>query len=127
MIDANASTSSRTGALTVAGQTVTISQQGCAYTVNPTSASFGSLGGNGEVDVATSGGCPWTTTSNAPWITITDGTSETGNGKGKYQVAINTTLQTRTGTITIAGVTVTITQTGVVPEAVLTDRSEVRR
>jgi len=53
--------------------------------------------------------CSWTATSNAAWITITGGSSGTGNGTVTYNVAANTGA-VRTGTITIAGQTFTVIQ-----------------
>ncbi|MBP6821374.1 MAG: BACON domain-containing protein, partial [Acidobacteria bacterium] len=51
----------------------------------------------------------WTATSNAAWITITSGTSGTGNGTVNYSVATNTGA-IRSGTMTIAGQTFTVMQ-----------------
>jgi hypothetical protein len=41
--------------------------------------------------------------SNATFITITSGSSGTGNGTVNYSVAANTGTTSRTGTMTIAG------------------------
>jgi hypothetical protein len=50
--------------------------------------------------------------SNATFITITAGSSGTGNGTVTYSVANNTATTSRTGTLTIAGLTFTVTQAG---------------
>jgi hypothetical protein len=100
----------RNGTLTVAGQTVTITQAApCSYTVSPTANTLASAGGTGSTSVTTTSACSWTATSNAGWITVTSGGSGTGNGTVNYSVAANTGAQ-RTGTLTVAGQTVTITQ-----------------
>jgi hypothetical protein len=101
----------RTGLLTVAGQRVTVSQgQGCAFTITPTQESVPSNGGGGRVNVATTDGCGWTASSQAPsWISITSGTSGTGNGTVQYSVSA-TTGPARSGTMTIAGHTFTVNQ-----------------
>ena len=100
----------RSGTLTVAGQTVTVSQAACTYTINPTSQSFPTDGGTGgPVTVTTQSTCAWTATSNAGWITITSGASRTGTGTVTFTVAANTG-GARTGTLTIAGSTFTVTQ-----------------
>ena len=100
----------RNGTLTVAGQTVTVSQgSACAFTISPTSESFPRGGGTGAVTVTTQSGCAWTATSNANWITITSGASGTGSGSVGFTVAANTG-PARTGTLTIAGSTFTVTE-----------------
>ena len=50
--------------------------------------------------------------SNATFITITAGSSGTGNGTVSYSVAANTGTASRNGTMTIAGLTFTVTQAG---------------
>ena len=101
----------RNGTLTVAGQTVTISQNsGCTFTLSSTSQDFPKEGGTGgPVTVTTQSGCAWTAKSNASWITITSGTSGTGSGSVTFTVAANTG-GARTGTLTIAGSTFTVTE-----------------
>lgn len=105
---------SRTGTLTIAGQTFTVTQEGtaCTFSISPTSQSFTASGGNGSVAVTTQTGCVWLATSNAAWITITSGTSGQGNGAVDYSVAANSSTASRTGTLTIAGQTFTVTQSG---------------
>ncbi len=108
--------SSRTGTLTVAGQTVTIEQvtDSCSYSVTPASQSFGSTGGPGNISITTLSGCPWTVTTDSSWITLGVGN---GSGSGSttvtYWVNGNETTATRTGTITAAGQVITITQEGI--------------
>ena len=57
-------------------------------------------------------GCAWTAVSNATFITITSGSSGSGNGSVGYSVAANTGSTSRNGTMTIAGQTFTVTQAG---------------
>jgi len=114
-VSANSSTSSRIGTMTEAGQTFTVTQSGltCTYTISPTSQSYNSDGGIGNVSVtASSSNCSWTATSNDSWITITSGSSGTGNGTVNYSVLANSSTSSRTGTMTIAGGTFTVTQGG---------------
>src|SRR5688500_18170646 len=99
----NPTTSVRTGTLTVAGQTVTITQGvGCSYSVSPTTVSVPSTGSNGSVSVVTGSSCAWTATSSVNWITITSGASMSGLGSTNYSVAINPTTSSRAGTLTVA-------------------------
>jgi hypothetical protein len=114
-VAANASASQRTGTITIAGQTFTVTQAGtvsCSFSINPTSQSFAAAGGNSTVAVTTGASCNWTAVSNAAFITITAGSSGTGNGTVSYSVAANSSTSQRTGTMTIAGQTFTVTQAG---------------
>jgi Putative binding domain, N-terminal len=101
----------RTGTVTVAGRTVTVAQEnGCTFTVNPTSQTVPAPGGVGSVAVGTSGGCTWTAVSGVPWITITDGGSGSGGGNVQFAVEPNATGAPRAGTLTIATVVFTLNQ-----------------
>jgi Putative binding domain, N-terminal len=100
----------RAGTLTIAGQTLTVNQAGCSYSINPSSASIKAGGGNGPtVHVTTTAGCSWTAVSNDSWITLTSGASDTGNGSVGFKVSKNVGAA-RTGTLTIAGNTFTVSQ-----------------
>jgi hypothetical protein len=111
---ANTSSSSRSGTLTVAGKTVTITQFGaCTYTLSPTSRDHSSSGGTGTFSVSTRSDCAWTaavSTAAAPWLTITGGQSGTGNGTVSYSVAANTSTSSRSGSITAGGRTFSVNQ-----------------
>ena len=114
-VAANTSTSSRTGTLTIAGQTHTVTQsasQPCSYALSAISNSFPASGGSAGVLVTSGSECSWTATSNADWITITAGSSGSGNGTVSYAVAANTSTAQRQGTLTIASLTYTVTQAG---------------
>ena len=109
----NIGPSSRSGTLTIAGQTVTITQNACNYTVSPLSASFNTGGGTGTINVGSDAGtCAWTATSTASWLTVTSGGSGAGSGNVNYSVAANDTTQQRSSSLSIAGSTVAVTQTG---------------
>lgn len=102
----------RTGTITVAGKTFTITQNGggaCTYNLLSSSASFVSGGGSGTVSVIATTGCTWNATSTVSWITVTGGSPGSGNGTVSYSVAPNTS-GARTGTIIIAGRTFTVKQ-----------------
>ena len=100
----------RTGTMTIAGQTFAVTQAlVCTYAISPSSQTIGAAGGAGTVNVTVSDGCAWTAVSDSSWITITSGSSGSGNGTVGYSVAANSG-PLRTGTIAVAGQTFTITQ-----------------
>jgi hypothetical protein len=107
---------SRTGTLTVAGKTVTVTQAAaaaqpaCTYTLSRATDSYDNKKHDDTVKVTTAAGCAWTATSDVDWITFPDGNTGTGTATLKYTVAANGTKAERTGTITINGQTLTITQ-----------------
>jgi hypothetical protein len=112
-VTANTGTA-RTGTVTIAGQTFTLSQAAaelsCSYSINPTGRSTGRNGGENTVNVRAPAGCAWTATSNAAWITILQGAG-TGDGTVVYRADQNPG-DSRTGTITIAGQVFILTQQG---------------
>src|SRR4029434_290550 len=112
--------SQRTGTLSIAGRTFTVSQAGsssptppppasCSYSISPRSDSVPVQGDTGNVDVSTTSACAWTASSNASWITISSRASGTGNGRVGYLVLPNVG-GSRTGTLTVAGETFTVSQ-----------------
>jgi hypothetical protein len=102
---------SRSGTLTIAGQTFTVTQPAltCSYTVSPNNLKVESRAGSASISVSTSSTCTWTASSNASWITVTSGASGTGNGTVTVSYTANTGKD-RKGTLTVAGRTVTIEQ-----------------
>lgn len=104
----------RTGTVTVAGQTVTVTQVAatanpCSYTIGAPDVAMAAQGGTGTVAVSTSAGCAWTASSNVAWVTVASGASGAGNGRVAFSVAANPGAA-RTGTVTVAGQTFTVTQ-----------------
>jgi hypothetical protein len=101
---------SRSGAITAAGQTFTVTQgNGCSYTLSADSHTVPGGGGNGNVNVSTGAACSWTATSNAGWLSITSGANGTGNGTVSFSAASHSG-GARDGTLTIAGRTFTVHQ-----------------
>ena len=100
----------RSGTLTVAGRTVTVNQgQGCTFALSPTTASAPSGGTSGRFEVRSGDGCGWSAASNASWLTVTAGSTGSGNGSVQYAAAANNG-PSRTGTITAGDRTFTVTQ-----------------
>ena len=84
----------------------------CTYSIDPQSNSFNLSGGIGSLNVVAGAGCAWTVASNDGWITVTGGSSGSGNGTVNYSVAGYTGTGSRTGTMTIGGQTFTVNQAG---------------
>jgi hypothetical protein len=103
----------RTGTVTIASQTFTVTQRtgvaSCSYSISPTNQSVGSGATTGTVAVTTASGCTWTAASSAPWLTVTQGASGSGDGSVGFSVAANTGAA-RTATLTIGGQIFTLTQ-----------------
>jgi uncharacterized protein (TIGR03437 family) len=112
-VAANTGTASRTGTLTIRGNTFTLTQDGppCSYAISRSSDTLTASARDGFVGVTTTSGCAWTANSSVGWITITAG-SGSGNGGVSYSVAENGSVNSRTGTLTIAGQIFTVTQAG---------------
>jgi Putative binding domain, N-terminal/Viral BACON domain len=112
----NTSESSRTGTLSIAGQTVAVSQNGvappCTFRLEPGSASWPHEGGSGTFSVVTAERCVWSAHSNAAWITVTSGQQGTGKGTVSYAVERNRDVAARAGTVTAADQTFNVTESG---------------
>ena len=114
-VAANPNPGNRSGTMTIAAQTFTVTQDGtnpCAFTLTPDHKAFAATGGSSSVAVTTDPTCTWTAVSNAAFITITGGASGTGSGVVTYSVTPSTNSSIRTGTMTIAGQTFTVTVAG---------------
>lgn len=111
----NSSGSARAGTLTVAGQTVSITQDGsttgCSYSISPESKVFRAGGGSATISVFAPAGCGWSASTTAAWITISSG-SGSGNGIVNYSVSPNPGSSVRKGTILVGGQVFFIKQRG---------------
>ena len=123
VVAANPSTDARTGTLTIAGSTHTITEPGqplpppdCMYTIDPVSATFDSSGGSGSVAVTTPDVCEWLATSSASWLEIGSGGQGRGNGTISYAVEPNRNGE-RAATINVADRVLTVTQAAQTPIA----------
>ncbi len=115
-VAANTATTSRSGTITIAGKTFTITQAGtalaCTVSISPSSANFQAGIGYGDVNVTAASTCAWSATSSDDWISIVPPVSGTGNGTVQFTVAANPNTSSRSGTITISNQTYTVTQSG---------------
>jgi all-beta uncharacterized protein len=106
----NASTSARSGGISVNGQRVPISQDAavCDYTVTPATMTSGSAGGDVQVTVTTQAFCTWTIVPRSSWIT-----APSANGTGSADLTLHVATNTgagRSGTVDIAGHSISIAQ-----------------
>lgn len=102
----------RTGTLTIAGQTLTVTQAAlvCSYSISPNNVKVEAPAGSGTTTVSTSSTCTWTAVSNDSWITVTSGASGTGNGTVTFSYTVNSSNRDRKGTLTVAGRNFTVEQ-----------------
>jgi hypothetical protein len=115
-VQANSSSSSRTGIINIGGQALTVSQAGatastCSYSLSPTSVSMTATGGSASFTVTAGTGCSWSAATSDSWITIAGG-SGSGTGAVSLTVAPSAMTTTRTGTVSVQGRIFTVTQTG---------------
>jgi hypothetical protein len=107
------STTSRTTNLTVAGQSVAVTQAGtvCGYALGSNTATVPYAGGSGHVTVTAPAVCSWASALDpaAPWLTITS-SGAGGTANMVFSAAANLTASARTGTLTVAGQAYTVTQ-----------------
>ncbi len=106
--------SERTGTMTIAGQTFTVTQVKCTASLNPSTQQVSALGGVFSVSVTTQIGCEWQADEKLNWVSIVGSNNGTGNAVVTYSVAPNVG-GARTGTIAIRGATLTINQAAVLP------------
>ena len=111
-VQANAG-AARSGTLTIAGHTLTVSQGGasCSYSISPTSGTAATGGGTGSFNVTAGAGCAWTASSDSSWLRVTSGASGSANGTVSYGVDANGGA-VRAGHITVQGQTFTLNQSG---------------
>ena len=102
----------RIATLTVAGQSLVITQRGitCNYSLSPKSVTHGNGLATNTFTLTTTNGCAWTVTNDHPWITITSNATGTATATVGYTVEQNPTAFTRIGTLYVDGQTFIITQ-----------------
>ena len=99
----------RTGTITIAGRSLTVTQaNGCTYSEAPAAQSVGGNGGVVTASVTTGAGCTWTAGSSADWMTVAP---TTGVGSGQVTVTVTPNASApRTGSAIIAGHPLTVSQ-----------------
>ncbi|MCM3872259.1 MAG: DPP IV N-terminal domain-containing protein, partial [Pyrinomonadaceae bacterium] len=93
----------------------------CVSSISPTNQSFSNFSQSGTLNVIAPGGCNWTASSTASFITITSGASGNGGGTVNFSVAANNGEQ-RSGSIVIGQRVFNVTQApggGCVPSPII--------
>ena len=109
---ANPDPVTRRGAILLNDQRFDVTQAAgqCVISLASQSASFGSAGGNGHVDVQSSSAlCTWAAQPEANWIALRSAAEGKGSSTVDFEV-MPTAGPSRTGTIRVAGQTFTVTQ-----------------
>jgi uncharacterized repeat protein (TIGR03803 family) len=118
-IPGNTNTTALVGTLTIAGESVTVTQApgGCTFRLSPKNVKLLAKGGSKTVRVTPNlSDCAWTAVSNSGFITITSGsTNILGKGTVSFNVGTNATSNVLTGSMTIAGQTFTVIEAGAKP------------
>lgn len=112
---ANTSPGSRTGSITIAGQTLTVNQAGvgCTFSLNSAGTTVSSAGGPASFNVTVPAGCTWTADTGPSWIAATSGSPGNGNGTVNLSIAANSTTGLRQAAVKVAGQSFTVSQGGV--------------
>ncbi|HYO82665.1 MAG TPA: BACON domain-containing protein, partial [Bryobacteraceae bacterium] len=82
----------------------------CNSTLGQNAGNSPADGGDVTVNVVASAGCVWQSSTNEPWINITNGGVAAGNATVKLTASPNLSGSPRSGSVTIAGRTYTVTQ-----------------
>ncbi len=117
-VSANPNPTSRSGTITVSGggitRTFTVNQAAASatLTINPTSRNHDHNAASGQT-IGVTANVSWNASrpSSDSWITITGGSSGSGNGTVTYSVSANPNTTSRNGTITVSGGGITRTFT----------------
>ena len=111
---ANTSTTARSGSMTIAGQTFTITQAGqpivCSYSVGSFNTALSSGSGSVNITVTTTSTCAWSAVENVSWLSFSNISTITGTNTVRLSYASNTSTSSRSTVVTIAGKNYTITQ-----------------
>ena len=101
---------SRTGTVTIAGQTVTVTQEAATLALSATGAAVEAQGKTLMVDVETAASVEWAIADVPGWIALVGATSRRGPDIVTLIVSPNTTFEDRTAAVMIAGKAFTVTQ-----------------
>jgi hypothetical protein len=111
-VDPNPGVTVRTGSITIAGQTFSVTQTGTDINLSPKEVEKAYSSDIVQLQVTALINTNWNVTPNASWISVVDD----GNGFGDSQITLavgtNPSYNERTGTVSIGSATFTIRQFG---------------
>jgi len=120
----NSGTTTRAGTITIGGQTFTVNEAACSFTVSPTSVNTSFSAKTGTLTVTTTAACTWTASSPVSWVTV--GSGGTGSGTLTYTLTANGQTTSRTTTLTVAGQSIGVTQGSATPPSAPTNLKIIR-
>ncbi len=108
-VSENIDADGRVGYVYIAGQTLTVKQEGRGATVDA-QATIGPAGGEGEVSISVADATTtWSAYTTCPWVEVVT-TSGTGSGVVKFRVMPYNMMSERKGSFTVAGKNVLVIQ-----------------
>lgn len=112
VLEANTNFLDRIGYIFADSQTFVVTQRAatCAITLSPTTRNHGFSAATNTFSLTTGGGCSWSISNGAPWITILTNASGTGPATVTYTVSSNATASTRIAALQLDNQAFTITQ-----------------
>ncbi len=120
----NASVSSRSAAVAVAGQTLSLEQAGMVpeYALSQEAVTIGFAGGELAIDLtATPSDAPWQVLDVPDWLMLTSASSGTGSTAVRFEVPENPSQSERSAQIGIAGLELLVLQHGAPPPSIFED------
>jgi uncharacterized protein (TIGR03437 family) len=111
-VAANTTPQMRTGTITIANQTIPVTQAAtsCTLALTPTSANIPAAAASYTFHVNTN--CNYTAVSSSGWLTISANGTGSGPADIGYAVAANTAADARAATITLGSQVFTVSQSG---------------
>ena len=103
---------SRTGSLTIAGKTFSITQTGADVNLAPKSVDKAYSSDIVQIQVTALGTTVWSVTPQNPWISVIDDGNGFGDSTVTLAISTNPSFADRTGTVSIGTATFTIKQAG---------------
>jgi hypothetical protein len=112
---ANPNGFSRTGTMTIAGQTLTVNESGgnCTFALSDPGTTVASSGGPASFGVIAPEGCTWSADTGPGWITPTSPTTGNGNGTVNLSISPNSAVTGRLANVLVAGQSYSVQQAGV--------------
>ncbi len=103
----NASVESRTGSVSIGGQTLAVSQSGqdCDYSVDPESFSICPDGDTFDIDVTATDGCSWSMVAQDSWLEVLTNATGIGSETTSGVVLSNLSQVDRSGSIELQATT----------------------